>query len=126
MSEDSDVLGDQDWFAGTSATPGWVMLATRRHGQWLDDLGPSEAASVGPLLGRISRAIKATTGSTHVYVLALGENSQHFHTVLSPRAEKLAEAVHASMRSHIIELRNPEGAASVASQLREHLAGGKQ
>jgi diadenosine tetraphosphate (Ap4A) HIT family hydrolase len=121
-SAGAEILTDDVWFAGTSGTPGWVMLATRRHGQWLDDLDDSEADRLGPLMARIGGAIRAATGSTHVYFVGLGENTQHFHMVLTPRAQVFADEVHVSMRARIAELTDPDAAAATATALRDHLS----
>lgn len=64
---------------------GWCMLVSRRHLGGPADLSDAEAASFGPTLRRVSRAIKAVTGAPKVYAIAFGEGAPHLHVHLIPR-----------------------------------------
>ncbi|MFO0727582.1 MAG: HIT family protein [Myxococcota bacterium] len=68
---------------------GWVYLASRRHTPGLWALEPSEAASLGLALGRVSRALLEITQAERIYTAALGEAVPHLHLHLVPR---MAEA----------------------------------
>lgn len=90
-SAETELLVDEAWSArAVTDVPGWVMLATRRHGDWTWGLSDAEAASFGPVLRRLSDAVRKAANAERVYVMALGENSLHYHLVLLPRSADLA------------------------------------
>lgn len=69
---------------GTSL-PGWLVLLPRRHVLGLHELTTEEMAPVGPLLQRLSAALKDVTGCEKTYVMLFGEaqgfGHVHFHVV---------------------------------------------
>ncbi|HET9111327.1 MAG TPA: hypothetical protein VFN78_10920 [Ktedonobacterales bacterium] len=67
------------------ATPGTLLVESRRHFLDFAEMTPEEATSYGPLLARLYTAIKRTTGAERVYTLVTLEGSDHFHTWLIPR-----------------------------------------
>jgi diadenosine tetraphosphate (Ap4A) HIT family hydrolase len=70
-----------------SALEGWLVLVTRRHVAVLADLSDDEAAELGPLLQRVSRALRDTTGCPKTYVAQFAEDPlhQHVHVHVIPR-----------------------------------------
>lgn len=68
------------------ATPGTLLVESRRHVLDFAEMTPEEATSYGPLLTRLYMAIKRVTGAERVYTLVTLEGSDHFHTWLIPRA----------------------------------------
>ena len=68
------------------ATPGTLVVESRRHFLDFAEMTPEEAMSYGPLLARLYSVIKGTTGAERVYTLVTLEGSDHFHTWLIPRA----------------------------------------
>src|SRR5579859_1665529 len=70
---------------------GWLVLKTRRHCEGLDRLTEAEAAELGPLLRRISAALRAVTGAQNIYSVLLAESVAHLHIHLIPRRPDLPE-----------------------------------
>ena len=119
------VYTDQDWFAGVMDSiqiPGWIVLGMRRHA--LDPMGmnETEAATFGPLLLKLSTAIKTALDAERVYVVGYGEHSQHWHVLLSSRdAQVPPEHRHAQFWNHRDEYVNPPAAEAAAARIREAL-----
>ena len=78
-----------------SALPGWLVALPRRHVTAIAELGPAEAAELGPLLANLSRALGVVTGCVKTYVLQLAEaegfSHVHFHVV--PRAADVPDDI---------------------------------
>ena len=118
------LYADEHWRATTATdAPGWVMLLNRRHNPgWLWDLSDAEASSYGTHLRAISQAITAVTGAERVYLIALGENTLHFHCLLIPRfADTPADMRGAGLLGHAAELADPARALEVTARLRERV-----
>jgi hypothetical protein len=115
---------DDDWLAVTATdAPGWVMLLARRHNDgWLWELGDVEAATYGRHLRDISATIRAVTGAERVYLIALGENTLHFHCLLIPRLiDTPADMRGAGLLGHARELADVDQALAVTAELRADL-----
>src|SRR6476646_91098 len=116
---------DDLWFAGVMSSiqiPGWIVLGTRRH--TLDPMGMNqdEAASFGPILARLSTAIKKALGSERVYVVGYGENAQHWHVLLSSRGPEVPpEHRHAQFWNHREQYVNPPAAEAAAARIRDEM-----
>lgn len=67
------------------SVPGQLMLLAKRHFLDAADMQPAEAASLGPVLGKLTRALKDETGAERVYVVTVVERTPHWHTWLIPR-----------------------------------------
>lgn len=67
---------------------GLVVLESRRHFLDAAKMTPDEAASFGPLLGRVIGAIKQSTGATRVYIFSTMAQYPHFHAMLIPWSEE--------------------------------------
>lgn len=103
--------------------PGWVMLIARRHsGGWLWDLEDAEASTYGMHLRDIAATIKSVIGVERVYLIALGENTLHYHCLLIPRYSYTPPELRgAALLNHAGELADPDRASAMTSQLREGL-----
>jgi diadenosine tetraphosphate (Ap4A) HIT family hydrolase len=91
--EDAPVGGyvyeDACWYAQHApvrqAVPGQLMLVAKRHFLDAAEMQPDEAQSLGSVLGRLTRALKDTTGAERVYVVTVVERTPHWHTWVIPR-----------------------------------------
>jgi len=74
-----------------SSLPGWLVLIPRRHVTSLDELTEVESLVVGPLLRRLTSALRRVIGCEKTYVLLLAEaegfTHLHFHVV--PRSAQM-------------------------------------
>jgi len=65
--------------------PGWLVLLPLRHVTSLAELGPAEAAELGPLIVDLSKALVAEFGCSKTYVMQFAEapgfGHVHFHVV---------------------------------------------
>jgi diadenosine tetraphosphate (Ap4A) HIT family hydrolase len=69
----------------TVAYLGYLMVEPKRHTPGLTDLTDIEAQSLGLLVARVSRALKASEGAEHVYAFVLGDLVPHLHIHVVPR-----------------------------------------
>lgn len=91
--EDAPVGGyvyeDACWYAQHApvrqSVPGQLMLVAKRHFLDAAEMQPDEAASLGSVLGRLTRALKDATGAERVYVVTVVERTPHWHTWVIPR-----------------------------------------
>lgn len=74
-----------------SALEGWLVLVLRRHEAALADLTPAEADELGPLIRRVSGALRAVTGCVKTYAMQFAEapGHGHVHVHLVPRPADL-------------------------------------
>lgn len=63
---------------GTSIE-GWLVLVTRRHVAALADLTDAESAALGPLVVRVSRALRDVVGCVKTYAAQFAEDPAHPH-----------------------------------------------
>ncbi|GAA2139505.1 HIT family protein [Actinomadura napierensis] len=88
------VAFDEHWrvsHAFGTGTPGWLVLAPRRHVTAIAELTDAEAAALGTWQVKLSRALHAVTGCRKTYVaqFAEAEGFAHVHFHLVPRMEDL-------------------------------------
>lgn len=69
---------------GGAPVPGFGHLEPIRHIPFLTDLDGDEAATLGPVLARVSAVLKQVTGAELVYVYVFGERVPHLHFNLAP------------------------------------------
>jgi diadenosine tetraphosphate (Ap4A) HIT family hydrolase len=69
----------------STAYLGYLMVEPKRHAAGLADLTDEEAAALGLLVSRLSRALKVSEGAEHVYAFVLGDHVAHLHVHLVPR-----------------------------------------
>jgi len=69
---------------GTSL-PGWLVVLPLRHVLAMDELTEEESTELGPLLRRLTKALRAATGCEKTYVILLAEaegfGHVHFHVI---------------------------------------------
>ncbi|WP_261575209.1 HIT family protein [Frankia gtarii] len=77
-----------------AALPGWLVLVSRRHVTSPAELTAAEAAELGVLTWRLSRALVEVTGCVKTYVAAFSEADgfEHLHVHVVPRAADLPAA----------------------------------
>ncbi|KJE20798.1 HIT family hydrolase, diadenosine tetraphosphate hydrolase [Frankia torreyi] len=77
-----------------TALPGWLVLVSRRHVTSPAELTEAEAAELGVLTWRLSRALVEVTGCVKTYVAAFSEAAgfEHLHIHVVPRAADLPAA----------------------------------
>lgn len=104
--------------------PGWIMVSANRHsGDWLWGLSDDEAATLGPLVRRLSAAAKAEADVERVYLVGFGEQWQHFHfMLLSRRASTPADFMGAGILAHAAELADRDEAFRTGARIRERLS----
>lgn len=70
-----------------SALAGWLVVVPRRHVTALDQLAEEEVVELGPLLRRLTAALRAALGCEKTYVMLFGEQQgfAHVHLHVVPR-----------------------------------------
>ena len=64
--------------------PGFAHLEPRRHIPHITDLDGTEAATFGPVLARVTRALRDATGAELTYACVFGDHVAHLHVNLAP------------------------------------------
>ncbi|MCL5429361.1 MAG: HIT family protein [Chloroflexi bacterium] len=64
---------------------GTLFIEPKRHADAMEDLTEEEAAAVGRLARKLSRALKAATKADGIYLFHFGHHVHHFHLWLVPR-----------------------------------------
>ncbi len=64
---------------------GHLVVQTKKHAPTFADLTDCEARSVGLLVTRLSRALKACAGAERSYVVFFGEVVPHLHVLITVR-----------------------------------------
>jgi diadenosine tetraphosphate (Ap4A) HIT family hydrolase len=104
--------------------PGWLILKTLRHVESLSKLTMAEAAALGPLLHRATRALELATGADRIYSALFAEAVRHVHFHLIPRHDGVPESAHGpAVFTLPPEATEPACAAiarNVADRLRAH------
>jgi diadenosine tetraphosphate (Ap4A) HIT family hydrolase len=115
-----EVWSDDLWRLTTSVGPneplaGFSYLEPRRHIPYLSDLDGQEAATFGPVLARVTAALKQATGAELVYVYVFGGGIPHLHIHLAPHHE--GDALNSQMiRGEVIAQKLPSGATAMVSK----------
>ncbi|MFP5321718.1 MAG: HIT family protein [Acidimicrobiia bacterium] len=76
------------------AALGYLMVEPRRHVARLGDLTDEEAARLGLVVNRLSRALRDVAGVEHVYAFVFGDRVPHLHVHLAPRYPGAPPALH--------------------------------
>jgi diadenosine tetraphosphate (Ap4A) HIT family hydrolase len=66
---------------------GFAYLEPRRHVRYITELDGAEADTFGPVIAKVSAALKAATGAEIVYVYIFGDGIPHLHVHLAPHRE---------------------------------------
>jgi len=69
----------------TKAFLGTVFIEPKRHADGIEDLTEEEAAAVGRLARRLSRALKTVTMADSIYAFRFGHHVPHLHLALVAR-----------------------------------------
>lgn len=84
------LIADGEWLVGHGpahmSLPGTLRIESRRHFTDFAEMTGAEAASFGPLLRLLYRAVREATGAERVHLLATMDYQPHFHAWLYPRA----------------------------------------
>ena len=104
-----------------SSLEGWLVLVARRHIQALADLTEDEAAELGPLIRRVSRALQQVTGCEKTYMAQFADHPdhRHVHIHLMPRATDHPPEVRGP---RVFALIGETGAAHVSEARKNELA----
>ena len=62
-----------------TSLPGWLVLVARRHMAAVAALTAAEAAELGDLQRRVSRALHEVTGCAKTYIIQFAEHPDHPH-----------------------------------------------
>jgi len=65
--------------AFNTSLPGWLIIASLRHIPAIADMNHLEAASLGSLIHRVSKAVQAVTDAAKTYVIQFAEQPGHSH-----------------------------------------------
>lgn len=86
------LVRDDFFFVGHRALPpdgpvylGYFFIETIRHVEGLADLTTQEAERLGPLMARLSRALKVSERAEHIYAFVIGDHMPHLHVHMVPR-----------------------------------------
>jgi diadenosine tetraphosphate (Ap4A) HIT family hydrolase len=83
--DDLVYVGHMHTLGASSVYRGYLMVETRRHVAGLGELTDDEAAAVGQLTNRASRALREGLGADHVFAFVYGTGVPHLHVHLAPR-----------------------------------------
>jgi diadenosine tetraphosphate (Ap4A) HIT family hydrolase len=123
VSGDSELGRVQVWenaeWRLTTATEGEVAgfsyLEPKRHVPHVTDLDGDEARTLGPVLARVTRALKEAADAELVYVYVFGGGIPHLHLHLAPH--KPGDALNDRMiRGEVTETHLPSGATAFTSK----------
>jgi diadenosine tetraphosphate (Ap4A) HIT family hydrolase len=68
-------------------TTGFAYLEPKRHVPHITDLDGDEAATFGPVMARVTSALKEAAGAEIVYVWIFGSGIPHLHVHLGPHRD---------------------------------------
>jgi diadenosine tetraphosphate (Ap4A) HIT family hydrolase len=94
---------------------GFAYLEPKRHVAYITDLDGEEAATFGPVMARVTSALKAAAGADLVYVYVFGGGIPHLHVHLGPHRE--GDALNADIiRGELTYEPQPSGAKRMVSR----------
>jgi diadenosine tetraphosphate (Ap4A) HIT family hydrolase len=67
--------------------PGFAHLEPKRHIPFITDLDGPEAVTFGPVLARVTAALRDAAGSEKTYVYVFGDRVPHLHLNLAPHRD---------------------------------------
>lgn len=119
------VYEDAHWYANHApparSVPGQLLLMSRRHLLDPGDMQPAEAESYGPVLGKLTNALKQVVDAERVYTVAVVEATPHLHVWVIPRAKDSAERGTAYLTAVLTGTKSTE--ESEATRVAEALRG---
>jgi len=121
---ESVVYADDSWTVTLAYdVPGWVVVMTNRHtDDWSWGLSPLEASTMGPLIQRLSAAMKVEADVERIYTMGFGEQWRHFHFMLMSRSSSVgADLRGAGMLALAPDLADPDEALRLGARVRQRL-----
>ena len=95
-------------------TTGFGYLEPKRHIPHVTDLDGEEAATFGPVLGRVTAALREAAGAELVYVYIFGGGIPHLHVHLAPHRD--GDALNSAIiRGEVENEELPSGAGRIRS-----------
>ena len=67
--------------------PGFAHLEPKRHIPTIADLDGPEAATLGPVLARVTAALRDAAGAERTYAYVFGDRVAHLHLNLAPHRD---------------------------------------
>ena len=67
--------------------PGFAHLEPKRHIPYVTDLDGPEAVTLGPVLARVTTALRTAAGGDLAYVYVFGDRAAHLHLNLAPHRD---------------------------------------
>jgi diadenosine tetraphosphate (Ap4A) HIT family hydrolase len=94
---------------------GFSYLEPKRHVPHITDLEGEEARTLGPVLAKVTRALRVATDAELVYIYVFGGGIPHLHLHLGPhrKGDALNERL---IRGEVTETHLPSGATSFVSK----------
>lgn len=85
--EDDLVFSSHSWSASDQETPylGGFIVEPKRHILTWAELNDKEAGTLGRVIRDVSKALKKSVNSEHIYVFVLGHHVPHLHVWVVPR-----------------------------------------
>jgi len=90
------ILEEERWHVSHMVSPaevaGFLIFQPTRHVEHIADLTSEEAAEMGQMLSRVSRALMNVLSPRKVYVCSFGSVVKHVHFYLIPRMPGMSNA----------------------------------
>src|SRR3954464_8468051 len=84
-------IWDEGWWRLSAVLrgpiPGFAHLEPRRHIPYVADLDGPEAATFGPVLARVTRALRDAAEAEKTYAYVFGDRVAHLHVNLAPHRD---------------------------------------
>jgi diadenosine tetraphosphate (Ap4A) HIT family hydrolase len=94
---------------------GFSYLEPVRHVPHIEDLDGDEATTFGPVIARVSRALKEATDAERVWIYVFGGGIPHLHLHMAPH--RTGDALNAAIiRGEMDEEKLPSGATRMTSR----------
>jgi diadenosine tetraphosphate (Ap4A) HIT family hydrolase len=113
-----EVWRDRLWRLSMSTegyTLGFSYLEPVRHVPHIEDLDGDEATTFGPVIARVSRALKEATDAERIWIYVFGGGIPHLHLHIAPHTA--GDALNAAIiRGEMDEEKLPSGATRMTSR----------
>jgi diadenosine tetraphosphate (Ap4A) HIT family hydrolase len=94
---------------------GFSYLEPVRHVPHIEDLDGDEATTFGPVIARVSRALKEATDAERIWIYVFGGGIPHLHLHMAPH--RTGDALNAAIiRGEMDEEKLPSGATRMTSR----------
>jgi diadenosine tetraphosphate (Ap4A) HIT family hydrolase len=126
LTPEVTVFDEGPWVAFKMAdVPGWIQLATKRHGEGIWTLTDEEADTLGRAARAVNAALMKVTGADLVHGVYLGAGAKHYHMGMFPRMP--GEGPLFSNDGLLDGIKNhadPEGTLAMCASVRDAIAAG--